>query len=102
MLDLQIGGSGTPATGLSDEEGRFHVDDIAPGTYRVMTGVPPRRVASVSDPSDGMRAEVTGGVFVAGTTTNPLSSHATTAASREITVGNSDVTGLRIVVRSWK
>jgi hypothetical protein len=102
MIDLQIGGSGTPATGLSDENGRFQIGGIVPGTYRVMTGAPSRRVASVSDASDGVRAGVTGGVFVAGTTTSPLSSYATTAASLEITVGNTDVTGLRIVVRSEK
>jgi len=92
MIDPQNGGSWTPATGLSDERGRFQIGGIVPGTYRVMAGMSPRRAASVSDGSGGARAGVTGGVFVAGTT----------AASLEITVGDTDVTDLRIVVSSGK
>jgi Carboxypeptidase regulatory-like domain len=102
MIDPQKGGSATPATGLSDENGRFQIGGIVEGTYRVMTGTPSGRAASVLGGSGGVPAGVTGGVFVAGTTTGPSSSHGTTAASLEITVGNTDVTDLKIVVSSGK
>jgi hypothetical protein len=54
------------------------------------------------DGSHGVRAGVTGGVFVTGGATSLLSPPGTTAVSLEITIGDTDVIGLRTIVPSGK
>jgi len=107
MLTLIVPGLPAAATGpfqaVTDANGRFQIGGIVPGTYHVMTGMSSRqRAASMRDGSDGVRAGVTGGVLVTGSATSLLSSPGMTAVSLEITVGDTDVIGLRIVVPGGK
>ncbi len=96
MIDPKQGGSPTPATGLTDENGRFQIGGIVPGTYRVtagMSSLSPGR--SVQGGSGG----VTGGIFVRATSLSPTPP---AIAPLEITVENADITELRIVVSTGK
>jgi len=103
MIDPQKGGSRTPAMGLADENGRFQISGIVPGTYRVMTGMSsPPPAPSVPGGSGGVAGGVTGGVFVGGRATSLSPPPRTMAAPVEITVENTDIAGLRIVVSTGK
>ncbi len=103
MIDPKKGGPPTPATGQTDENGRFKIGGIVPGTYRVMTGMsslPP------GPPVQGgvrvaLPVGVTGGIFVGGRDTG-LSPTPPAIAPLEITVENADITDLRIVVSTGK
>jgi protocatechuate 3,4-dioxygenase beta subunit len=103
MIDPKKGGPPTPATGQTDENGRFKIGGIVPGTYRVMTGMsslPP------GPPVQGgfrvaVPVGVTGGIFVGGRDTG-LSPTPPAIAPLEITVENADITELRIVVSTGK
>ena len=100
MIDPKRGGSPTPASGLTDENGRFQIGRIVPGTYRVTAGMlslppgPPEEGGSA-----GAARRVTGGVFVRDTR---LSTTPPGITPLEITVENADITDLRIVVSTGK
>jgi len=85
MSDPTEGGTATPATGQTDQDGAFRIGGIVSGSYEVRAaGGGPPVARSGSAGSRGVAA--VGGVFVGA------------AASVEISVGDTDVTGLRIVV----
>jgi len=86
--------------GQTDENGRFQIGGIVPGTYRVMTGMSSLpRGRSVQGGSGGVAVGVTGGVFLRDTSLSPTPPG---IAPLEITVENADITGLRIVVSTGK
>jgi hypothetical protein len=85
MSDPTNGGTATPATGQTDQDGAFRIGSIMSGRYRVRAGAGRPPVAGGgSAGSPGVAA--VGGVFFGA------------AAPLEITVGDTDVTGLRIVL----
>ena len=100
MTDPKKGGPPTPATVQTDENGRFQIGGIVPGTYRVtagMSSLPPG--PPVEGGSAGAARRVTGGVFVRDTR---LSTTPPGITPLEITVENADITDLRIVVSTGK
>jgi hypothetical protein len=102
MIDPKKGGPPTPATGLTDENGRFKIGGIVPGTYRVMTGMSSLRngVPVQGGVRVALPVGVTGGIFVGGRDTSLPTPPA--IAPLEITVENADITELRIVVSTGK
>lgn len=83
--DPTEGGTATPATGQTDQDGAFRIGGIVSGSYHV-------RAAAGRPPVAGGRSAGSPGVAAVGGVL--LSA----AAPVEITVGDADVTGLRIVV----
>jgi hypothetical protein len=82
MADSTTGGPGRPATGQTDQNGAFRFGGIVSGTYRLIAETRGRRVARSGPNLSG----ATGGVFLGA------------AAPRQIAVGDTDVTGLRLVL----
>ena len=85
MSDPTEGGTAMPATGQTDQDGAFRIGGIVSGTYHVTAAAGRPSVArGGSAGSPGVAA--VGGVLVGA------------EAPVEITVGDTDVTGIRIVV----
>jgi hypothetical protein len=85
MADPAKGGLPTPTTGQTDQRGAFRIGGIVSGTYRLMAeiGAPP---VATGGPNRSIGGGAVGGVFFGG------------VAPLEITVGDTDVTGLRIAL----
>jgi hypothetical protein len=84
MSDPTNGGTATPALGQTDQDGAFRIGGIVSGSYRVSAGAGGPPVAGGRFRWQLRRAAVGGVLFGA-------------AAPLEITVRDTDVTGLRIV-----
>ena len=131
MIDVGSGGIGAPMTGRSDDHGTFHLSGVAPGSYRLLAGTPmmttTREGSTTIVGLVGGGVAVTGGVFVGGPGVSatggpstgapgvggpgvlPPTGRPTTVATPtmistpiDVTVGNNDVAGLRLVVSSRK
>jgi len=113
------GGGIMPLFGRSDEAGTFRIGGVVPGTHRIVASMP--TIWTAPDGSGVIGASgggaggaggvvATGGVFIGGSgrggpgvpppwpTTMPPPAMATTMPPIEVTVGNADLTGLKIVV----
>jgi carboxypeptidase family protein len=85
MADPKKGGGPTPAMAHTDQDGAFRIGGIVSGTYRVMAEIGGPPVAG-GGPNRSPGVGATGGVFFGA------------VAPLEIIVGDTDVTGLRIVL----
>ena len=85
MADPTKGGTATPATGLTDQHGAFRIGGIVSGSYHLMPGAGGPPVAG-GGPTRNPGVGAIGGVFFG------------SVAPLEVTVGDTDVRGLRIVL----
>jgi hypothetical protein len=87
MPDPTMGVLAAAGTGQTDHTGAFRINGVVSGTYRLMAGTGGPPVAQ-SAPNRSGGVGTIGGVFFGA------------AAPLQITVGDTDVTGLRIVLPS--
>lgn len=100
-IDPRSGGPPTPATGQTDENGAFRIGGIVAGAYQVMIGRSPQPVRAI--PGGSSRGAVAGGVFVGGVIAPNLPPAGRTFQNPlEITVGDVDIAGLRILMSTAK
>lgn len=116
VADPRSRGPVSPAMGSSDRNGEFRIGGVVPGTYKVLASMPTQWFGrGGSGASGGVASGVTGGVvggvYVGGASAGgvavsptggvgvgyPLGPAGGTSAI-EVTVDNTDVTGLKIVL----